>query len=187
MAEELVPFGADADEVPVRDPEELNKVGFHPSYARPFPGVQCRGVIRNGDRAGEQCKKRATLGGYLCIVHGGQLPNNKKFAASVVAAARLRLVSSSEDAADILIDLAQNATSDAVRLGAANSILDRIGLKAGTDVNVTVTNGESPHDVLAERLLKLRSRVVEGEVVHSEDEVGDTVAIEADPLHPTEE
>ncbi len=81
----------------------------------------------------------------------------------------------------------ENSTSDAVKLGAANSLLDRAGIKGGADINVTVTQGDSPHDVLAERLAKLRSRVVEGEVVQPEDEVVDRVAIEADPLHPTEE
>lgn len=178
MEEQLIPYGADPDAVAVADPEDLDTVGFHPSWRRPFPSIQCRGTIRSGERAGEQCQKRASLGGYLCIKHGGQLPNNKKLAASIVAAARMQLQGGTELAVDTLLDLAKNANSEAVKLGAANSILDRAGVKGGQDLNVTVTQGESPHDVLADRLSKLRDRVIDGETV-------DTV--DSEPVHPDKE
>lgn len=185
--EELIPFGADADAVQSVDPDELDTVGFHPTFRRPFPSVQCRGAIRQGERAGEQCGRRATLGSYLCVVHGAQLPNNKKMATRNVENARILLLTSGEDLVDLLIDLARNANSEAVKLGAINSALDRAGIKGGQDVNITVSAGESPHDVLAERLTKLRSRVVEGVVVQTATEVGDTVIPEEDSLHRAEE
>jgi len=84
---------------------------------------------------------------------------------------------------DILLALAESSGSDAVRLGAANSLLDRAGIKGGQDVNVTVTQGEDPSAVLSERMRKLRERVVDGEVVEDSAENA-VLQVEGDMVIP---
>lgn len=143
--------------------------------------MQCTGVIRNGERAGERCSKKALYGASVCLSHGGSLPNVRAKAEVIVEAARLRLMDAAPEAAEYLVDLAANSASDAVRLGAAKEILDRAGVKAGQDINLKVTNGADPAAVLQERLAHLASRVVEGELVDSPPEDG-TVQSEADEL-----
>ena len=95
----------------------------------------------------------------------------------MVESARLRLMNNTDLAVDWLFDLAENSTSDAVRLKATTEVLDRAGVKGGIEVDVTVTANQDPAVLLRERLDTLRKRTIEGEL-------GDTVA-EDDP--PTKE
>lgn len=176
--------------MPYGDPEGFDetaweKDGFHPTLARPFPSMQCTGVVRNGERAGERCRQNALYGASVCIVHGARLPNVRNKAAALVESARLKLIDSSDEAADWLIDLGRNANSEAVRLGAAKEVLDRAGVRGGTEVDVQVSAGATAGQVLRDRLQKLKDRtaaesmVVEGELATTVLE-DDTVIAAAD-------
>lgn len=162
---------------------DWDKDGFHPTMNRPFPSMQCTGVVKSGDRAGKRCAKKAVYGATVCLSHGAQLPVVRRRAEAIVESARLKLVGTLDDATDWLVDLAENSTSDAVRLKATTEIMDRSGLKAGTDVTLTLEDTRDPAALLRERLQKLHERTVQGELVEP------TSSSEDDTLSatPTEE
>lgn len=166
---ELLQPGADWD----RD-------GFHPTMARPFPSMQCTGVVKSGDKAGQRCSKRALYGATVCLSHGAQLPVVRAKAEKLVESARLKLINAADEAAEWLLDLGANSTSDAVRLKAATEVLDRAGVKGGVEVDVNVTHSQDPGDLLRERLATLRKRTIEGQLAGD-----DTLAADTQP--PVEE
>ena len=131
----------------------------------PIPVVQCTYIFPDHhDRPGEQCKKWSLRGALKCVRHGGTLPNVRQHAEAMVESARLRLIGSTDQAVDWLLDLAENSTSDAVRLKATTEVMDRAGVKGGMEVDVNVTHSSDPAELLRERLATLRKRTIEGEI-----------------------
>lgn len=94
----------------------------------------------------------------MCFIHGGSLPNVKAKAEAVVLSARMRLIQSIPMALDTLLDLAENANAEAIKLKAAESILDRTGLKQALEIQVEVTNTASPSDDILKKLAIMRER-----------------------------
>lgn len=178
----------DEEGVPlVADPDEL--VAWKPKPHRPLPPRKCQGIVRNGERQGERCNKWALQGGRVCLSHGGNLPNVRKHAQANVDAARATIFESAESAADTMVAIMENPeTADALKFKIAVDILDRVGLKSSDNIEVNVTHGVDPANLLSERIAKLRSRtvaavedesiedvnVVDGEVVDEVD-TGDEV------------
>jgi hypothetical protein len=74
-----------------------------------------------------------------------------------VERARRKLMQSAPYAVDVLEQLMESAESEPVRLKASTEILDRAGVRAGMDLNidVEVTDGRSPAQILQERLGRL--------------------------------
>jgi hypothetical protein len=72
--------------------------------------------------------------------------------------ARAKLVQAAPYAVDVLEELMETAESEPVRLKASTEILDRAGVRGGTDlsVDVTVDDKRDPHDIVLERLNRLR-------------------------------
>lgn len=164
------------DGVPLTVPTSWKRA----TLAAPVPVVRCTYIFPDThDRPGEQCKRWSIRGAQKCVKHGGNLANVRQHAEAVVEAARLRLIESADHAVDWLLDLAENSTSDAVRLKATTEVLDRAGVRAGVEVDLNVNVNQDPGTVLRERLAKLRERTIEGEAV----EAGDTVAGDALPHH----
>ena len=77
------------------------------------------------NRQGQLCRKYAMKGGNVCRNHGGSSPQALAKAAAAVELAELRLRNLAPRAVATLEDLVINATSEQVRLGAANSLVDR--------------------------------------------------------------
>ena len=77
------------------------------------------------NRAGAPCNKFARRGQRVCRNHGGSSPQALAKAAADVELADLRLRNLAPRAVATLEDLVINATSEQVRLGAANSLVDR--------------------------------------------------------------
>lgn len=77
------------------EPEELER--FLTSSS------QCTGIVKNGERAGEQCRKKAIAGGRVCRSHGGQLPPVQRAAQKRLETARLILQMGAVDAARELV------------------------------------------------------------------------------------
>jgi hypothetical protein len=88
------------------------------------------------------CLAAPIAGGTVCAKHGGQLAHVKEAAQLVLAAA-------AEKAADTLITLTNprdelnEIVDQKVRVSAANSVLDRVGIKGGSTVEVTVPGYET--------------------------------------------
>lgn len=119
-----------------------------------------------------------------------------------VERARAKLVQAAPYAVDVLEELMEFAESEPVRLKASTEILDRAGVRAGTDLSVEVTldDKRDPHEVVLERLARLRDgaaavqarleggtdaqdgEIVDAEVVEDSDNATVTSRIESDEL-----
>jgi hypothetical protein len=91
--------------------------------------VQC---TARSKATGERCRRASSLGGNVCIMHGAAAPQTR-------AKAQRRL----QQAADVLVQrllsfALDGNVADPVAMQAINSALDRAGLKAGIDVDVTL-------------------------------------------------
>lgn len=142
------------------DQERIIPAGWRPTLRNPIPVVRCNYIFHDKHaRAGERCNKWSLRGSLLCFTHSGRgnLKHVEEYRQAVIESARLELLDNAPMAVDTLIDLMINSSADAVRLKAAESVLDRNGLKSTDqlDVNLNVT-AEDPAIALAQRLDKLR-------------------------------
>lgn len=80
--------------------------------------------------SGDPCKAYAIKGGTVCRVHGGSAPQVKAKAAERW---RARLGEMVDPALDRLEALSEGAQTEAVKLRANDSILDRAGVKIDDD------------------------------------------------------
>lgn len=104
--------------------------------------------------AGSHCTDAAMPGAMRCRKHGGDWID-PRVRQSLLMAAYMRLVEASEVAVDTLIWVAVNGKREEARVMAAREILDRSGIRAGVDINVTIpesTSKRSTADQLMERL-----------------------------------
>jgi BMFP domain-containing protein YqiC len=89
----------------------------------------------------------------LCRVHLGSLRNKPT---DSVERARARLTQAAPAAVDVLEDLIENGESEPVKLKAATEILDRVGIRAGFEINNEVIVDVRPAaSIIAERLARL--------------------------------
>ena len=88
------------------------------------------------NRAGAPCGKFAMRGQAVCRNHGGASPQAIAKAERMIEIAELRIRGLAPRAVDELANLVTNATSEAVRLGAANSLVDRAVGKAAERIHV---------------------------------------------------
>lgn len=157
----------------------------------PVPVVRCVYIFPDThDRPGQQCRRWSLRGTTVCIKHGGALPGVREHSEAVVESARLRLIGATDYAVDWLLDLAENSTSDAVRLKATTEVMDRAGVKGGIEVDVNVTTNHDPGDMLRERLATLRKRTIEGALAEQavlESATDDTLTVEVQPTPPQPE
>jgi hypothetical protein len=74
-----------------------------------------------------------------------------------VERARRKLIQAAPYAVDVLEDMMENAESEPVKLKAATEILDRAGVRGGSEllVDVEVTDARPAHVIVAERLQRL--------------------------------
>jgi hypothetical protein len=92
---------------------------------------------REWQRLRRPCLVAPLLGGMVCSKHGGEIKHVK-------AAAQTRLGMAAEKAANTLINMTNildennQPVDHKVRVSAANSVLDRTGIKIGSEVEVTI-------------------------------------------------
>lgn len=148
------------DKVVSRTAIESQRKAWKPTLSKPLPPLQCSGTAKNGER----CKAFAVAGIEVCMNHGGSTPRMQARAQEMVTKARMSLFNLSEDAVDVIQELMLPGVSDAIRLKAAQDVLDRTGLKTAIDINVEVEHkSETPAEAIARKLEKLSSRNKEDE------------------------
>jgi hypothetical protein len=151
---------------PEFDGRPLSTTGFKGSMEKPIPLTRCESMTR-ASGGSERCKRWALMGSTRCPKHlgFGHLASVQEARQRVIERGRARLVLGSEDAIDTLLELVKDGPA-AVRLKAATEVLDRVGISPKTEVDVNVTHhvGDSA-DVVRERLERIRSRSIDGEVV----------------------
>lgn len=130
-------------------------VSWRPTPREPVPVVRCTTIKSNGER----CKRWSLRGATVCYRHGGSLPNVQEHAAAVVEGARLRLIGLTDLAIDQIEDLMENATQDAIRLKAAQDVLDRAGVKGAIEIDITTRQEESAVDRVRARLAEISDRM----------------------------
>lgn len=154
-------------------------LGWKPTISEPVPVVRCVQIKRDGKR----CGRWSLRGTTKCYKHNGNggFKSVHERAAAVVESARLRLIDEADGAIDMIIELTQPGTAEAIRLKASTEILDRAGIRGGFEVDIAVEVDANPADVLRKRLTDLRegaaardkmmSDVVEGEVVEDSEQL----------------
>lgn len=169
-------------------PEQQDSViplGWKPTAAKPIPVVRCHYIFKDGHpKEGDRCLKWSLRGSRLCLIHGGRgnLKNVEEYRQAIIDSARLQLIESAPAAVDVMLDLMANSPADNVRLKAAESVLDRTGLKLAEEIQVTVEVGElNPAAVLAERMQKLKTAA---DVIRQRDEeAAERLALETAAAH----
>lgn len=177
--------GFDDDETVEGDPDSAAYLlgdWFAPTPHRPLHSTRCV-AINKGD--GKRCRQWSVIGFTRCVKHSGysKLANLQQYRERVLERARLDLLKGAPYAVESLVEMARDREiNPAVRLKASESVLDRIGVKGGTDVTVTVeADGASPAEIIRARLERLaaasaalaatasESEIIEGEVLDDDD------------------
>jgi hypothetical protein len=129
---------------------------YAPTPSRPLHSTRC---VATAARTGERCRRWAVIGFERCPKHSGygKLANLTEYRERVIERARLDLLRGAPYAVESLVEMARDREiNPAVRLKASESVLDRIGVKGGTDVTVTVqAEGASPAEIIRGRLERL--------------------------------
>jgi len=142
--------------------EERERRGAEGKQYRPAvagPPSRCRARRMDGKRCQNWTGGLVQNDG-LCKTHIGSRANAEdNFGSNLMQKARNRLISASVGAVDGLEEMAQGATSEAVRLGAYKEILDRAGIRGGVEIDSTVNvNVTSAEDIVRARLANLADR-----------------------------
>ena len=157
------------------DYEAKKASGAHMTKKPPHLPTRCTAVKRDGTRCWSWASDRA--GNGKCRAH-----NPKAFRAAdkgySIMVARMKMEQAAPDMADTLEELAREATSEQVRLKAAESILDRVGVSGSTDINVngSIEVEHSAAEIVRGRIEAIAKRLeppaddqdtetVEGEIV----------------------
>jgi hypothetical protein len=152
---------------------------FRPAVAG--PPTRCRARRMDGKRC-QNWTGGLVMNDGLCKTHIGTRANAEdNFGANIMQKARNRLISATVGAVDGLEELAQEATSESVRLGAYKEILDRAGIRGGVEVdsniNINVTSAE---EIVRERLAKLANRVAIAAPVPEPEPELEEIVVEVD-------
>ena len=102
----------------------------------PQPTRHQRKCTAHSTRTKELCNRWAMRGQTVCMMHGGKAPAALAKAERMVELAELKLRGLAGPAVATLEDLVTNATSEAVRLGAANLLVERAVGKATERIQV---------------------------------------------------
>jgi hypothetical protein len=153
-------------------------MGWKPTIAEPVPVVRCTATSTT---TGERCKRWSIRGTTICQTHGGRLPNVVEHSQAVVESARLRLFGLAEEAVDAVADLVQQGTNDAIRLKAAEMILNRTGLKDAVEIQVEVKQSANLSEEINKRLAIMRERREAAEKEAEEAELIDEGEIVDEP------
>lgn len=135
-------------------------LGWKPTPAKPLPAMRCQFIKKDGNR----CIKWGVPGtGGWCVKHGANLPAMRAAAARRVEEARTMMMGKTPEMYEVLYSLTKPGVPEGIRLKAATEIMDRAGLKAGMEVNVSVEIAGSPLDDILTQL-----KTISG---HDEEEV----------------
>lgn len=158
-------------------------MGWKPTASEPVPVVRCHGTAST---TGERCRRWSLRGSTVCRKHGAQLPSVREHADAVVESARLQILGMADDAVDVLADLIKTGVRDDIRLKAAESILNRSGIKDAFEVKVEVTHNTSAADEIQKKLAVMSARLAPqpdpedlGEILDEEENLPDEPPREA--------
>lgn len=149
-----------------------------------FPG-RCRYIKADGIRCLLWHAGRVRDDG-LCRTHLGAVKNQT---GGAVERARERIQQAAPAAVDVLEELMETATSEPVRLGAAKEILDRAGVRGGTEIDAKITLEMKPaSETIRERLEELKAGAIKkAAVMHAIEHGSDPEDTEEDGIEEIED
>ena len=162
----------------IEEERQRRRLAGEPKVYRPKivgPPVRCRAYRMDGHRCQNWCGNLLYQDGY-CKLHVNS-DQRKNFAPSTVERAKLKAANLAERSMEGLAELAETATSEPVRLQAYNSLLDRAGVRGGSELEVkgTVELGLA-ENLIRERLNQIRKNsepkeLTDGEAEETEAEI----------------
>jgi hypothetical protein len=96
--------------------------------------------LGNGEEAHHRCNAQSIGGSGYCEKHGGSYLDPLE-TQSLVSASQQKIFSATSKAVDVIVDIMLNSTNDAVKLRAAEQILNRGGLSESREININVDTG----------------------------------------------
>lgn len=132
------------------------------SPENPLAPVRCVTVGSSGDR----CEMAAIPGQNRCLKHGA----SEAEAHQVVEAARRRLMGLSHTAIETFEDVMKNSINDSARIKAASEVLNRVGVKEDTNINVQIDDRTESRSAVLSRLEAMRLEDIEDAEIVEEDE-----------------
>jgi hypothetical protein len=151
-----------------------------------YPG-RCRYVKADGIRCLNWHAGRAT-DDSLCRTHLGAL--NANAGTGAVERARQRVQQSAARAVDVMEEMMDTATSEQVRLRAAEQLLDRAGVRGGVEIDMNATVTAIPAaDALKDRLTKLAEAAERKQLAEAtkKDEESDMIVLDAEVIDDDDE
>jgi hypothetical protein len=116
-------------------------------------------------RAGRRCSQMVVPGSPRCVKHGGALVDAEVRRAFLLSAYSA-VVEASEEAVEVLIDVAKNGRNELARVAAAKELLDRAGLTPTLNINVNVGGKESDAmRVLRDKLDRIQKNLADSRKV----------------------
>lgn len=192
LAAEARALGPDA--IIEGDPDDADYLigdSFKPKPSRPLHSTRCVATV---SATGKRCRRWAVIGFTRCPSHSGygKLANLAEYRERVLERARIDLLRSAPYAVEALSELSQDREiNPSVRLKASTEILDRVGVRGGTELTIdaTVSEGESPAEVVRGRLDRLREIALASatEAASSSSSSDDTVGSDGDDGEPAAE
>jgi hypothetical protein len=143
-------------DVPDDEDDYMIGANWKPTMAKPLHSVRCTAIKRSD---GKRCTQWSVIGFSKCRKHSGykKLPHLEQYREEVIARARLDLLRMTPYAVDALDEIVNNREiNPATRLKASIEILDRVGIRGGTEmtVNAQITQSTPAEEVRA-RLQRL--------------------------------
>lgn len=145
----------------------------------PFLPVRCKAIKKDGTRCWAWSADRASEG--YCRSHspGAALAANQ---GHQIMLAKVKIMQAMPAMADALEHLALNASSEQVQLKAITEMMDRGGVNASTDINLTGNGPDGaldPAAVIRERLEEMGKRAAAAHAVAEEAVIVDAELVEA--------
>lgn len=132
------------------------------SPENPLAPVRCVTVLQDGER----CSSTAIPGQNRCLKHGA----SEAEAHQVVEAARRRLMGMANTALETFDDVMKNSINDSARIKAASEVLNRVGIKEDTNINIQIDDKTEARSAVLSRLEAMRLEDIEdAEVIEDED------------------
>lgn len=156
---------------------------FAPRPHRPLHSTRCVAINRSN---GQRCRQWAVIGFERCVKHSGygKLANLAQYRERVLERARLDLLRAAPYAVERLVEISRDRDiNPAVSMKASTEILDRVGVKGGSELDVTVkAEGEmSPAEIIRARLDRLAAGAAAAELESAtESEITDAEVVDDD-------
>lgn len=174
------------DKDPDDDADWIIGDSFKPTPSRPLHSTRCVAINR-GD--GKRCRRWAVIGFTKCPVHSGygRLANLKEYRERVLERARLDLLRTAPYAVETIAEMVQDPElNPAVRLKASLEVLDRVGIRGGSELQIDASIQDAgaltPAEEVKMRLDRLRTAAVStaAELPAGESEIEDAELVEED-------